>query len=377
MRSNLLRAPVRSSARSDLLERQFRRYCPRYQGAVRALATQHLRVADLALSFPTLLFALATPRPGLDSACAIERAIEGAPLAEVAAAADMPLWLRKLPPEALSRPIAKLPDGKSFRRQIANHLPSRKVAAIWLQAVADTADLAHEAIAIWIAREIAREKRSAKLDRLRLVGLWAWFSGQPDTFGYRMIRKPWTSDMRIASALSAADDWRTNIRLHVELGRDPITELWLRPACVSGYDFLPLTSVSQIVEEASAMRNCLRGYGYHVAHNRSRLWSMRKDGQRVATLSVAIRYGDPLPAVVQLKAAGNAEAPPEVWWAARQWLHMHDLSQVHTECREWGSVPLDRATWISLWRPYWLAKRRIPQWLPLTPSRAALEALHE
>ena len=58
-------------------------------------------------------------------------------LAEVAAAADMPLWLRKLPPEALSRPIAKLPDGKSFRRQIANHLPSRKVAAIWLQAVAD------------------------------------------------------------------------------------------------------------------------------------------------------------------------------------------------------------------------------------------------
>lgn len=319
---------------------------------MRALATQHLRVADLALSFPTLLFALATPRPGLDSACAIERAIEGAPLAEVAAAADMPLWLRKLPPEALSRPIAKLPDGKSFRRQIANHLPSRKVAAIWLQAVADTADLAHEAIAIWIAREIAREKRSAKLDRLRLVGLWAWFSGQPDTFGYRMIRKPWTSDMRMASALSAADDWRTNIRLHVE-------------------------SVSQIVEEASAMRNCLRGYGYHVAHNRSRLWSMRKDGQRVATLSVAIRYGDPLPAVVQLKAAGNAEAPPEVWWAARQWLHMHDLSQVHTECREWGSVPLDRATWISLWRPYWLAKRRIPQWLPLTPSRAALEALHE
>jgi hypothetical protein len=375
MRSNLSRAPVRSSARSDLLERQFGRYCPRYQGAVRALAAQHLRVADLALSFPTLLFALAVPRSGLDPTCAIERAIEGAPLAKVAAAADMPLWLRKLPPEALSRPIAKLPDDKSFRQQISNHLPSRKVAPIWLQSVADIADLAHEAIAIWIAREIAREKRSATLDRLRLVGLWAWFSGQPDTFGYSLIRKPWTPAIKMASALSAAEDWRASIRLYLDLGRDPINELWLRPACISGYDFLPLTSASQIADEASAMRNCLRDYGYHVAHNRSRLWSMRKDGRRVATLSVGIRRGDPLPAVIQLKAAGNAEAPPGVWWAARQWLHMHDLLQVKTNCRDWGSVPLDRAIWISLWRPYWLAKHRIPQWLPLARSRAAIEAL--
>src|SRR5437879_13011878 len=96
MRSTLLRAPVRGSAGSDLLERQFRRYCPRFQGAVRTLATQHSRVADLALSFPTLLFALAVPRHGLDPAWAIERAIEGAALAEVAAAAEVPLWLRKL-----------------------------------------------------------------------------------------------------------------------------------------------------------------------------------------------------------------------------------------------------------------------------------------
>jgi hypothetical protein len=376
MRSNLLRAPVRGSARSDLLERRFRRYCPQFQGAVRALAMRHSRVADLAVSFPALLFALAVPRPGLDPARAIERAIEGVSLAKVAAAADVPLWLRRLPPEALSRPIARLPDGGVFRRQIANHLPrSPKVAPIWLQAVADVADLAHEAIAVWIAREIVREKRGMNLNRLRLVGLWAWFSGQPDTLGCGMIQRPWTPDMRIVSALGAADDWLMNVGLGANLGREPIADVWLRPARVAGYDFLPLTSVWEITEEAAAMRNCLRGYGRSLAHNRLRLWSMRKDGQRVATLSVAFRYGDPLPSIVQLKAAGNAEAPLDVWWAARQWLHMHDLSQVVTKCHDWGSVPLDRATWISLWRPYWLAKRRIPEWLPLAPSRAALQVL--
>jgi hypothetical protein len=132
---------------------------------------RHSRVADLAVSFPALLFALAVPRSGLDPARAIDRAIEGASLAKVAAAADVPLWLRRLPPEALSRPLGKLPDGEVFRRQIANHLPhSPKVSPIWLQAVADIADLAHEAAAVWIAREIAREKRGMNLKRLRLVG---------------------------------------------------------------------------------------------------------------------------------------------------------------------------------------------------------------
>ena len=193
------------------------------------------------------------------------------------------------------RPIVELPDSRVFRCQIVNHLPSRKIAPIWLQSVADIANLAHEAIAVWIAREIARERREMNPNRLRLVGLWAWFSGHPDTLGGRMIQKPWTPDMRIASALGAADDWRTNIDLYLNLGRKPIADVWLRPARVSGYDFLPLASVSAIIEEAVVMKNCLRSYGKGVAHNRSRLWSMRKDGQRVATLSVAVHRGDPLP----------------------------------------------------------------------------------
>jgi hypothetical protein len=123
------------------------------------------------------------------------------------------------------------------------------------------------------------------------------------------------------------------------------------------------------------MRNCLRAYGYDLAHNRSRLWSVRRNGQRVATLRVAFRYRDPLPNIIELKGAGNVEVSQEVWWAARQWLHMHDLPQIDIRRRNRGTALLDRATWTSLWRPYWLAKRHIPGWLPIAPSRDALEAL--
>ncbi|WP_247514449.1 hypothetical protein [Bradyrhizobium sp. 157] len=300
----------------------------------------------------------------------------GVALAEAAAAAELPLWLRKLPPEALARPIPRLPDSELFRRQIANHLPrSPKLAPSWLQTLADVAELAHESAAVWIARELVREPRRVNPARLRLISLWAWFSGQRATFGHELIGRPWTPEIRMGQALEAADDWRTMIALHVNLGHQPITDMGLQPAQVAGYDFLPLTSIAAIAEEAEAMKNCLKTYGYNLAHNRSRVWSVRQNGERLATLNVACRYRDPLPNVVELKAAGNADVTRELWWAARQWLHLHELSQIDMKRRKWDTAPLDRAMWLSLWRPYWLAKRRIPDWLPIAPSRVALEGL--
>ena len=338
---------------------------------------RHSRIADLAASFPALLFALAVPRPGLDPAPALACVINGVALAEAATAADLPLWLRKLPPEALARPITRLPDGELFRRQIANHLPrSPKLAPAWLQTVADVAELAHEPAAVWIAREVVREPRRVNPARLRLISLWSCFSVQPATFGRELIDRPWTPDMRIGAALEAADDWRMTIDLHVNLGPQSINDMWLQGGRVAGYDFLPLNSISAITEEADAMRNCLRTYGYRLAYNRSRLWSVRRNGARVATLNVGCRF-----LVIHCRTSLSskpqeiADVSRELWWVVRQWLHMHDLSQINIERRSWNTAPFDRTTWLSLWRPYWLAKRRIPEWLPIAPSRGALGAL--
>ncbi|MBR0867562.1 hypothetical protein JQ614_39010 [Bradyrhizobium diazoefficiens] len=77
--------------------------------------------------------------------------------------------------------------------------------------------------------------------------------------------------MRIDAALSAAEDWRTIVALHANLGRQPIADMWLRPGRVAGYEFLPLDSIAAITEEAKAMRNCLNTYGQNLAHNRSRV----------------------------------------------------------------------------------------------------------
>src|SRR5688572_18970300 len=86
-------------------ERRLARYHKDFRTLVQALARRHPRLGDLAASFPALLFALAAPRRGFRPEGVIARAIEGAPLKTLAELAAVPLWLRKLPPEAFTRPL--------------------------------------------------------------------------------------------------------------------------------------------------------------------------------------------------------------------------------------------------------------------------------
>src|SRR5436305_646250 len=123
MSRSLLRSPLRETARPAGLHRQLQRFHPRFRDAVGLLAMRHSRIADLALSFPALLFALAVPRRGFDPAPVLARVIDGQTLVELAAAAGVPMWLRKLPPETFAKPSGYLPAGELFRRQIANPLP--------------------------------------------------------------------------------------------------------------------------------------------------------------------------------------------------------------------------------------------------------------
>jgi hypothetical protein len=373
-------AAPRLTARAEHIrarvERQLRRYPAAVQTAVRAAARLHPHIADLAVSFPALLFAVAATRQSADRARLIAAIVEGEPLAHVAALARVPLWLRRLPPETFTRPIPPLPDGALFRRQIANHLPaSVKLAPAWLDAVSRAALWGHEGLAVWFARELTRDpKRARKLHCLNTIALWAWYSAHvPADAG--LVARPWHPAMHFKTALAAADDWRTRVALHLNIGTAAIADMWLRPAVVGGFEFVPLDTAQLIAEEAAAMNNCLCSYGPGLAHDGSRLWSIREDGARVADVSIVKYRNNPLPSVGELLLANNREAPIQLWLIARTWLNGHELQQVDMKRPKWGTVPLDARLWRSFWRPYWLAKGCFPSWLPLRASRRALKAL--
>jgi hypothetical protein len=372
MQSKTLRASngnIMPSIRGPVaIRRALQRFAYKHRNAVTHVAAQHDRLADLAISFPALLFAIAVPRRGHDTCALIQSGIDGHSLRVLCGLADVPMWLRKLPPEAFSGPIPKLPGGELFSRQIGNCLPRKvKQSARWLSSVAEAARWGTEPFAIWMARELNLNRKWNTAHRPRLLALWAWYSVYSESLPVVMEEK-WQASMAYDKAMRAALAWRDTIHTHLALGMREIEDCWLQAGEHDGYEFLPLLSAKAIVEEAGVMKNCLRSFGQPLMNDRIKLWSVRKQGNRVATLSTWRTSRVPIPVIREIKARANAEADYEIWIAASKWLTAQDFAAICARKPKAGDANFDRKCWRESWRPYWLAKQTIPAWLPLCPS---------
>jgi hypothetical protein len=375
------------TARPQVWERRLQRFPKPYQHRVRAVANAHPRLRDLALSFPALLFAIAVPRAGVDPTAVAAGVVAGERLQVSAKLASLPMWLRLLPPEAFAAPIPPLPDSDAFRKQIVNHIPkSPKVLPDWLNAIGSAFAFADECHAIWFAREFARGPKAWKPKRrrrrrvrpiltytsLRRLCLWAWYSTKVPTNVRRA--DAWSPAMHLCAAEAAADRWLQDIDLQLHLNHE-VRDMWFLPATIDGFEFVALSTPDDIAEEAIAMQNCLRSYGPQIADDTSRLWSVRRMGERVATLELAMQGGDPVPNIYELKGRANATVGVDVSFAARRWMAGNEDA---LRARPWTAQRVDRsaalqdAAWRAQWRPYWLTKRRIPGWLPLKPTPYAI-----
>lgn len=331
-----------------------------------AVGSRHPWLEDLAASFPALLHRIAVRRD-VDTEAAV---VAGRPLRDVAALADLPMWARCIPPEAFGPQSPALPDGEAFARRMPNALPRPSRARTWLDAVEKAADWGDEDFVLWIAREVARAAGRVETDLVPLLGIFAWRSSRPEGPAVIRLRQPWSDELQFRTAVDRARDWLDAIQVAVTLGERGI-DPWFEPAEVGGFAFVPVTTPEALLEEGEAMRNCVADYAAEISCDAERIWSIRKDGARIATLSVA--FGEaPFPVISQLKGPKNGVAPPEVWFAARKWLDGQALAEKR---RANWDAPLHRDLWIEIWKPYWRARGRIPPELPLIPTNDVISRL--
>jgi hypothetical protein len=356
------------------IEKQLHRFNRRYRQQIIATVQNHTALADLALSFPALLFVIAVQHPHINRHELKQGVINGQALKTLAAKANLPLWTRKLPPEAFSTVIGSLPSQAIYARQIVNHLPRRsRHAAHWLQNVMNATTYGDESFAVWIARECAKDFEHRP--SLRKLALWAWFSLRPDLQGYQFVTKPWRPQMKLKAAREAANEWHSRMCLHVTISDAILEPLWLTEKSVDGFDFVSLLTANEIHEEARIMENCIRSYGTDIALNQQRLWSMRSHGKRVATLSVGPDYDLGLLIITQIKAPKNEKVTRDIAIAAMRWFNSHDILSIEVKQKEWDSLQPNRQSWVTLFKPYWQEKRKIPTWLPLVPKEKSLQRL--
>jgi hypothetical protein len=341
----------REESQTSRRQRRIEAFHPCYRRFVGDLTRCSVALEDLADSFPALLFALAT---GYATPTRRERAFEltssGAPLREAAEALELPWWLRKLPPQAFAAPLAALPDDPDFAFRIASVIPHEpRLTEPWLARVSHAHMACGKDYALWVARQPDLETPAP--DLFMFLAAWAWFGGQPGLLGNRLLRKPWNPDMSFKRAHEELAAWRQRLRLIECLGSG-IETPWLADGTAAGYSFVAMRTVDDFIAESEALENCLDQYADHLRNGLTALFSIRKGAASVACVEIGLHEAEvTMPTVLQLRAARNRRAPPEVWAATYAWLGGQKLEPLSPE-RHVPKTMKRVAARRQLWGPY-------------------------
>lgn len=368
---SLARAPGTSPAArlSPAVAAALARFPRRRRKVLTALALAEPRLADLAVSFPAALFAIGTG-PAVRVVEARHRVVAGAPLQQVAACLGLPLWLRRLPPEACTADVFRpLPDTADCVGRIVNLLPPAAAEVPdWLSAVSTGYRFMDAGFALWIAREARRYEASIRPDSVSILAAWAWYGAADRGAASAMITTQWSPALSLATAARAARDWIHALEFLIY---EPPAALPVQPpadCAVGPYTFHEIGWGRPLAEEGTRLKNCLASFAHEYTGG-SRVWSIRLAGQTVAALELEFegtKRG--MPRLGQLYAANNATAPDAVWAAAYQWLSRWRILDNETRF-EAGRSRFRPGAWIEIWRPYRLAKSfayAIPR--PISPD---------
>ena len=338
----------------DNLERSVIRFAPHARRELRRLIRSSRRVSELASIFPGALFALATRRgPPAARLCALAAIENGAPLKTVASALGLPMWMRKLPPEAFDTLPDRLPMAETFARQVANRMPrSADESAMWLKTLLFAEEACSADFAIWLAGQPIYTDDGQPHKLIPVLATYAWYSGQMNTQAFRLIVVPWRPEIAFDTALCAAKSWFNRVRLVLQLPEGILSDSWLKPGAALGYTFEPLLDQKCILNEAHFMQNCADQYAERIVREKCRLFSVRRNGARVATLEVGPHARETgVLAINQLKSRHNMAASGEVWQAAYSWMSSQQalkrMSPLALTERHW-----DQAAWRALLQPY-------------------------
>jgi hypothetical protein len=278
---------------------------------------------------------------------------EGAPLKAVARSLDLPLWLRRLPPEAFQKPIEDLPSSENFARRVANRLPpSPSHSAFWLQSVAFGAKACNDDFALWLADQTIFAEQGNPEQLFSVLAAYAWHSRASQTRAHTLIVVPWRPEIAFDTALCAAKSWLNRMRLVLQLGPGVIADPWLSGGLIRGYTFVALLDRMEILAEARAMQNCADQYAERLADDRCRLFSVRREREHVATLEIGPHSREAgMLAITQLKGRHNMAAPLDVWQAAYAWLSSQSGLR-RLPPRILPDRRLDDEAWSQLMAPY-------------------------
>jgi hypothetical protein len=202
------------------------------------------------------------------------------------------------------------------------------------------------------------------------MALWAWFSCHPETVGGRMAVGRWEMRLTHRNAQTQMRNWYDRLDNYLDCGWGAEIDVWFEEKSVNGFDFVAIRTPEELLAEGASMKHCIATYGSCIRDDRARVWRVMKAGKTLANFVVEVPYCTSYVIPGEIWAKLNRRVPDELAEAAMIWFMSHPPKLVKSRAAAHpgsGRNSLSAVRWQELFKPYWIAKRTIPAWLPMVP----------
>jgi hypothetical protein len=327
--NNLIGTLLEQGADADAV-RAARRFAFRYREAIYRASARGRHASQLTDTFPFLAFAIYTDSYRPDTpvssdfdtwalankklarrkSVARARVERGARLRDVAAAMNIPMALRCISPGAAHLVPPLFCQHPSLLRFMPTTLPR---ARDWLKLVHWAS---HKGIdfAAWAACTIPQIPGGVDQVHSFLTDIADWATAADRRF----IVRPFVPSMSLKTVTKLSADWHEIVANEMD-GPDHVFPPPWYPATKSGaYDILPIDNSAALYREGRAMHHCIGSYGEEIKGGGIYVYSVQREGERVATLALA-RTPSNGTEVIQLRGPCNAQPSQQITTAVQQW----------------------------------------------------------
>jgi hypothetical protein len=134
----------------------------------------------------------------------------------------------------------------------------------------------------------------------------------------QFITQPFQPSMSLKTATALSAEWHEAVAANMTGPDIAFPEPWYPAAKVGDYNIVPIEDSASLYREGSTMHHCVGTYADSVRKGGVQIYSVRRDGVRLATFSLArcgvsTRLG-------QIRGPCNAQPPKEIMAMVRRWL---------------------------------------------------------
>jgi hypothetical protein len=141
--------------------------------------------------------------------------------------------------------------------------------------------------------------------------------------------------MSLKTTIELSADWHEAVANNLAEGPNATFPApWLPPARLGDYEILPIEDAATLYREGHAMHHCAGTYSGRVLAGELYVYSIRRNGERVATLALH-RYSGRA-TINQLRGACNSEPPKAITAMVLRWLRAQQPLPMRQES---GPIP--------------------------------------